>query len=191
MAASAAIVIQRFMAVPSLAWCPAVMALAYLSSTGLYRTVQHRTGIRIRHQTLVLSGKGGGTDLHGSIVHPDDPSGRLADTGVVRGLAGPVAGRAHTAARLAPGPDARGAGAIAPPVAGHIRDVDDDVRIAVRLAVVRLVPDFELASPNGRVTDEGEHVRRREAGRCGRHPIERVAVAEDVGLAGAGPARGG
>ena len=45
------------------------------------------------------------------------------------------------------------------------------------------------------VQSEGEHFRRRVAGGCGRHPIERVAVAEDVGLAGvfmlAGPAREG
>ena len=80
-------------------------------------------------------------------------------------------------------------------VVGHVRDVDDIARLAVELAVERFRELLELASPNGRVTDEGEHVRRREAGRCGRHPIERVAVAEDVGLAGvlmlAGPAREG
>ena len=67
---------------------------------------------------------------------------------------------------------------------GHVRDIDDDARLAVNLAVERFRERLDLTAPNARVTDAGEHFRRREAGRCGRHPIERVPVAEDAGLVG-------
>ena len=69
-------------------------------------------------------------------------------------------------------------------VVGHVRDIDDDARLAVNLAVERFRERLDLTAPNARVTDAGEHFRRREADRCGRHPIERVAVAEDAGLIG-------